>query len=195
MRGCSKIDIVLIVKEKANLYGFAFLYADKTKTATKGGWLTRYCNICYTRNVNNDVKQVVPPNIREVMTWSLIPICSSSASWSVPLSVCVFLIESNNRPWIRSGVSSSYWVNGNDRSFAESHRCWYHCNAVPRFCQVTEPGHCYSVIRWQSLQYLSKERKASPQMTHAGYELQSIQSPPLKGQTPRLLPKNNTIAV
>ena len=64
MRGYSKIDIVLIVKEKANLYGFAFL--------------TRYCNICYTQNVNNDVKQVVPPNIREVMTWSLIPICSSS---------------------------------------------------------------------------------------------------------------------
>ena len=116
MRGYSKIDIVLIVKEKANLYGFAFLYADKTKTATKGGWLTRYCNICYTQNVNNDVKQVVPPNIREVMTWSLIPICSSSASWSVPLSVCVFLIESNNRSWIRSGVSSSYSINGNDRS-------------------------------------------------------------------------------
>lgn len=37
MRGYSKIDIVLIVKEKANLYGFAFLRADKTKTATKGG--------------------------------------------------------------------------------------------------------------------------------------------------------------
>ena len=37
MRGYSKIDIVLIVKEKATLDGFAFLYADKTKTATKGG--------------------------------------------------------------------------------------------------------------------------------------------------------------
>ena len=112
MRGYSKIDIVLIVKEKANLYGFAFLYADKTKTATKGGWLTRYCNICYTQNVNNDVKQVVPPNIREVMTWSLIPICSSSASWSVPLSVCVFLIESNNRPWIGAAFPQVIQLTG-----------------------------------------------------------------------------------
>lgn len=98
MRGYSKIDIVLIVKEKANLYGFAFLYADKTKTAAKGGWLTRYCNICYTQNVNNDVKQVVPPNIREVMTWSLIPICSSSVFWSLLSSVYVWNIE-DNRPW------------------------------------------------------------------------------------------------
>lgn len=194
MRGYSKIDIVLIVKEKANLYGFAFLYADKTKTAAKGGWLTRYCNICYTQNVNNDVKQVVPPNIREVMTWSLIPICSSSVFWSLLSSVYVWNIE-DNRPWKGAAFPQLTKFFRNDRSFAESHRCWYNYNAVPRFCQATEPGHCYSVIRWQSLQYLSKERKASPRMTPAGYEWQSIQSPPLKGQSLRLSPRNNTISV
>ena len=31
MRGYSKIDIVLIVKEKANLYGFAFFVQIKQK--------------------------------------------------------------------------------------------------------------------------------------------------------------------
>ena len=36
MRGYSKIDIVLIVKEKANRK-VRLLYADKTKTAAKGG--------------------------------------------------------------------------------------------------------------------------------------------------------------
>ena len=115
MRGYSKSDIVLIVREKANLYGFAFLYADKTKTATKGGWWTRYCNICYTQNVNNDVKQVVPPNIREVMTWSLIPICSSSVFWSLLSSVYVWNIE-DNRPWKGAAFPQLTKFFRNDRS-------------------------------------------------------------------------------
>ena len=168
--------------------GSPFCMQIKQKPPQKAVDLTRYCNICYTQNVNNDVKQVVPPNIREVMTWSLIPICSSSVFWSLLSSVYVWNIE-DNRPWKGAAFPQLTKFFRNDRSFAESHRCWYNYNAVPRFCQATEPGHCYSVIRWQSYKAYPKDCWTRCSTTPAGYELQIIQGLPITEQSPRLLPK------